>query len=44
VRRVRGIEVVRIPDAKRTIAHRYTLPARIVQGRLTYLPAEEEER
>jgi uncharacterized protein (DUF488 family) len=37
---VRGIEVVHILDAKHTIVHPYTSPARIVQGRLSYVPAE----
>ena len=39
---VRGIEVVHILDAKHTIVHPYTSPARIVQGRLSYVPAEGE--
>ncbi|NRD59918.1 hypothetical protein HQQ75_43275, partial [Corallococcus exiguus] len=36
---VRGIEVVHILDAQRAIAHPYTSPARIVEGRLSYVPA-----
>lgn len=39
---VRGIEVVHILDAKHTVVHPYTSPARIVQGRLSYVPAESE--
>jgi uncharacterized protein (DUF488 family) len=39
---VRGIEVVHILDAKHTVVHPYTPPARIVQGRLSYTPAEDE--
>ena len=38
VLRVRGIEVVHILDAQHAVAHPYTSPARIVQGRLTYAP------
>jgi len=37
---VRGIDVVHILDATHTIVHPYTSPARIVQGRLSYVPAE----
>ena len=40
VLRVRGIEVVHILDAKHAVVHPYTSPARIVQGRLSYVPAE----
>ena len=36
--RVRGIEVVHILDVKHTVVHPYTAPARIVQGRLSYVP------
>ncbi len=39
---VRGIEVVHILDAKDTVAHSYTSPARIVQGRLSYARAKDE--
>ena len=39
---VRGIEVVHILDAKDTVAHPYTSPARIVQGRLSYARAKDE--
>jgi uncharacterized protein (DUF488 family) len=42
VLRIRGIEVVHILDAKNTVVHPYTSPARIVQGRLSYAPAERE--
>ncbi len=35
---VRGIKVVHIIDQTRAETHRYTSPARIVQGRLSYLP------
>ena len=38
VLRARGIEVVHILDAQHTVVHPYTSPARIVQGRLTYVP------
>jgi uncharacterized protein (DUF488 family) len=34
-----GIPVVHIVDAANSKVHTYTQPARIVQGRLTYLPA-----
>lgn len=37
---VRGIEVVHILDAKHTVVHPYTSPARIFQGRLSYVPAQ----
>ncbi|SDR63545.1 Protein of unknown function, DUF488 [Rhizobiales bacterium GAS113] len=37
---VRGIEVVHILDAQHTVVHPYTSPARIVQGRLSYVPSE----
>jgi uncharacterized protein (DUF488 family) len=36
----RGVEVVHILDAKHDAVHPYTSPARIVQGRLSYVPAE----
>ena len=35
---VRGIEVVHILDAKHTVVHPYTAPARIAHGRLSYAP------
>jgi uncharacterized protein (DUF488 family) len=37
---VRGIEVVHIMDLTRAVVHPYTAPARIVQGRLSYVPTE----
>jgi uncharacterized protein (DUF488 family) len=37
---VRGIEVLHILDETHTVVHPYTSPARIVQGRLSYVPAE----
>jgi uncharacterized protein (DUF488 family) len=40
---VRGIEVVHILDAKHTVVHPYTSPARIVQGRLSYVASEGAE-
>jgi uncharacterized protein (DUF488 family) len=40
---VRGIEVVHILDSKHTVVHPYTAPARIVQGRLSYAPADVDE-
>ena len=36
VLRVRGIEVIHIADATHSIAHPYTAPARVVEGRLSY--------
>jgi uncharacterized protein (DUF488 family) len=36
--RVRGIEVVHIVDGQHAVAHPYTSPARVVQGRLSYVP------
>jgi uncharacterized protein (DUF488 family) len=37
---VRGIKVVHIMDETRAVLHPYTSPARIVQGRLSYVPTE----
>jgi len=37
---VRGIEVIHILDETHTTVHPYTSPARIVQGRLSYVAAE----
>jgi uncharacterized protein (DUF488 family) len=37
---VRGIEVIHLIDAKHSTVHPYTSPARVVQGRLSYVPAE----
>jgi uncharacterized protein (DUF488 family) len=37
---VRGVEVMHIMDETHAVAHPYTSPARIVQGRLTYVPTE----
>jgi len=37
---VRGIKVVHIIDKTRAEMHPYTSPARIVQGRLSYVPTE----
>jgi uncharacterized protein (DUF488 family) len=37
---VRGIEVIHILDETHTTLHPYTSPARIVQGRLSYVAAE----
>lgn len=39
---VQGIKVVHILDERHAVAHPYTSPARIVQGRLSYVPAEGE--
>lgn len=39
---VRGIEVVHILDETHAVAHPYTSPARIVQGRLSYVLTEGE--
>lgn len=36
--RVRGIEVVHILDAQHAVEHPFTSPARVVQGRLSYVP------
>jgi uncharacterized protein (DUF488 family) len=38
--RARGIDVVHILDAKHTTLHPWTAPARIVDGQLTYVTAE----
>ena len=37
---VRGVEVIHILDETHTVVHPYTSPARIVRGRLTYVPTE----
>jgi uncharacterized protein (DUF488 family) len=37
---VRGIKVVHIFDETRAVMHPYTSPARIFQGRLSYVPTE----
>src|SRR3984885_15075957 len=37
---VRGIKVVHIIEETRTMTHPYTSPARIFEGRLTYVPTE----
>jgi uncharacterized protein (DUF488 family) len=39
---VRGIKVVHIIDETRAVMHPYTSPARIFQGRLSYVPTEGE--
>jgi uncharacterized protein (DUF488 family) len=39
---VRGIDVLHILDARHTIVHPMTAPARIVAGKLTYAPAMPE--
>src|ERR1019366_3606992 len=39
---VRGIEVVHILDAKHSVLHPMTAPARIVRGALSYAAAERE--
>ena len=39
---VRGITVVHIFDEARAVMHPYTSPARIVHGRLSYVPTEGE--
>ncbi len=39
---VRGIEVIHILDAKHAVVHPFTSPARIVHGRLSYVPAKAE--
>lgn len=44
VLRVRGIEVIHILDAKHTVIHPFTSPARIVQGRLSYVEVEAEKQ
>ena len=40
--RARGIDVVHILDAKHSTLHPWTAPARIVEGRLTYVAAEND--
>ena len=43
VLRVRGIEVVHILDREHTTVHPFTSAARIVDGRLTYTPANQND-
>ncbi len=38
----RGVEVIHILDAKHAAIHPFTSPARIVQGKLSYIPAKAE--
>ena len=40
VLKLRGIEVIHIIDATHSTAHPYTSPARIVDGKLSYAPAQ----
>jgi hypothetical protein len=40
---VRGIEVVHILDAGHAATHPYTAAARIVDGRLSYAPADADQ-
>lgn len=40
--RTRGVDVVHILDAKHSTLHPWTAPARIVEGRLTYVAAEND--
>ncbi len=40
--RVRGIEVVHVLDVRHSTPHPMTQPARIVDGRLSYAPPEQE--
>ncbi|MFC5436038.1 DUF488 family protein [Rhodanobacter umsongensis] len=42
VLKLRGIEVIHIIDATHAPVHPYTSPARIVDGRLSYAPAQAE--
>jgi uncharacterized protein (DUF488 family) len=37
---VRGIKVVHVLDGTHSVVHPYTSPARIVRGRLTYIPTQ----
>jgi hypothetical protein len=39
---VRGVKVVHILDAKHSVVHPMTSPARIVRGKLSYATAERE--
>jgi uncharacterized protein (DUF488 family) len=39
---VRGIEVVHVLDAKHAAVHRYTAPARIIDGRLSYPSTQDD--
>lgn len=42
VLKLRGIEVIHIIDATHTTVHPYTSPAHIVDGKLSYAPAQRE--
>ena len=39
---LRGIEVIHIIDASHSVEHPYTSPARIVDGKLSYAPAQAD--
>jgi uncharacterized protein (DUF488 family) len=42
VLKLRGIEVIHIMDATHSVEHPYTSPARIVDGKLSYAPAQAD--
>jgi len=42
VLKLRGIEVIHIMDATHSTEHPYTSPARIVEGKLSYAPAQAD--
>ena len=42
--RVRDINVVHIVDARQSTLHPWAAPARIVDGRLTYVAAHSDDR
>jgi hypothetical protein len=44
VLRVRGIDVIHLVDATHCVAHPYTAPARVENGRLSYPAAGNENR
>lgn len=43
VLRIRGVEVIHILDANHAVTHPFTSPARIVQGRLSYVATEGKQ-
>jgi uncharacterized protein (DUF488 family) len=44
VLKLRGIEVIHIVDATHATVHPYTSPARVVDGQLSYAPAQDPPR
>ena len=39
---VRGINIIHILDEEHSVVHPYTSPARVIKGKLSYVPTEDE--